>query len=200
MLHRHDRPPGRTISAGWSTNSPPSRACRAPVMKPRERERDRAPGGVPATQRASRASTSTANLPQGALTVPCDGRLIAPGADQHPEERRRCDRRPPSPEGGDAAAGSDRSEPGSPMTTVSRSSSTTTARACRSEERERLTEPYVTTRQGHRPWARHRQKDHGRSWRRAGAGGPARGVGARVRLVIRRRPKSSAPAVGRRRC
>ena len=27
-LHRHDRPPGRAISAGWSTSSPPSPGCR----------------------------------------------------------------------------------------------------------------------------------------------------------------------------
>ena len=33
------------------------------------------------------------------------------------------------------------------------------------EGRERLTEPYMTTRQGHRAGPRHRQEDHGRPWR-----------------------------------
>ena len=53
--------------------------------------------------------------------------------------------------------------------------SRTTASACRTKDRDRLTEPYVTTRdEGHRPWARHRQEDHGRPWRRTRARRPAR--------------------------
>ena len=52
--------------------------------------------------------------------------------------------------------------------------------------RERLTEPYVTTRaQGHRPRPRHRQEDHGRSRRRCWRWTIGRVAAPSVRLIFR---------------
>ena len=67
------------------------------------------------------------------------------------------------------------------------------------EGRERLTEPYVTTReQGHRPGPRDREEDHGRPWRRSGLD-DRQGGGARISLVFRRDAKEIASARPQRR-
>ena len=96
-LHRHHHPPGRR-------HRPHGR--RVLLVRPHAAP-DRAAGGrqgalpagaVPAAQRQSRASRYHVDLPDHARAADLRPPPGEPGADQHPEERRRGDRRARSQE------------------------------------------------------------------------------------------------------
>ncbi len=131
-------------SAGWSTSSPPSPACprrSSPSTTPPSCcARRCSPSGSP-IRRSRSSSASRAE----AVLLSCDGRMVGQAltnvlknAGEAVAARRAADARPRGPH----PRAPDRSTTG---TWPSRSR--TTASACRAKDRDRLTEPYVTTRE-----------------------------------------------------
>ena len=110
----------------------------------RRSRRLRAPGRCSSCASAGPRSPSRTSCRTSRCIAEFDRRLISPGADQRPQERR--------PRGSTRSASTRRQGPhlgraGRPTPTASRASaSATTARAFPSEDRHKLIEPYVTTR------------------------------------------------------
>ena len=133
-------------------------------------------------------------LPDRPVPLICDRRQVSPGPDQHPQELGRGDR------GREAAPG--QTLPPGEITLTLRDEDATVrivvddnGKGLPTEGRERLTEPYMTTRsKGTGLGPRDRQEDHGGSWRASCALDDREGGGARISLVFRRDAKEIASA------
>ena len=136
----------------------------APVLQARESGRDRAPGGVPAAhRRIPRSPSRPASPTQPGAGSPAMRRLVGQALINIVKNADRIDRGAHR-RSGDEPAGPHRASPVDRADGQVAVDVEDNGKGLPQQGRERLTEPYVTTRaKGTGLGSRHRQEDHGRS-------------------------------------